>query len=509
MSGKKHDNEPRKPAGWNRQQAQHLLSRAGFGGSPAGVEALRKLGREGAVDHLLRYPQTARSEARPTWVREPWVDTEARLPGLSREEQTKRHVATRIRYRQEMDDLRAWWLKRMVKTEHPLQEKLVLFWHWHFPTAQAKVFISQAHFVQNELYRTHAAGNFRTLVRAVTLDPGMLLYLDGNTNTAGRPNENYARELMELFTLGIGSYTEPDVREGARALSGWKLEGLTPRFQSAEHDAGDKTFLGRRGALTWEDGCDACLAHAASAPFLCGKLVRYFGVADPQGTLTARLAHTLQSENWELTPVLRELLLSPEFYSEETCGSQIKCPVQLLVGALRALEVDFTPTLPLVQALNLMGQDLFNPPNVKGWLTGRDMITTGTLMARYHLADLLVDGRIPDGVGPVAPERQRVMRPNEATLRTGAVNALLAQGQEAEARDQHVKVRFDPAGLFPGGIPEQPERVVGALTRRLLVQPASPPLRKALVAACSAAPAEQRPAVVTRLLLASPEFQVH
>jgi len=251
MPDKKQGNEPRKPGNWNREQAQHLLSRAGFGGTPAEVEALRQAGRERAVDHLLRFPETASSESRPAWVREPWVDTEARLPDIPREEQTKRHVATRIRYRQEMDDLRLWWLERMVRTAHPLQEKLVLFWHWHFPTAQAKVFISQAHFVQNALYRTHAAGNFRSLVRAVTVDPGMLLYLDGNTNTAGHPNENYARELMELFTLGIGNYTEQDIREGARALSGWQLDGLTPQFRSEKHDAGEKSFLGRQGTLTW------------------------------------------------------------------------------------------------------------------------------------------------------------------------------------------------------------------------------------------------------------------
>ncbi|MBM3459039.1 MAG: DUF1800 domain-containing protein, partial [Armatimonadetes bacterium] len=182
--------------------------------------------------------------------------------------------------------------------------------------------------------------------------------------------------------------------------------------------------------------------------------------------------------------------------------------VQLLVGALRTLEVDFTPTLPLVQALNLMGQDMFNPPNVKGWLVGRDMITTSTLMARYHLADLLVDGRIPEGVGPVAPERQRVMRSNEAQLRTGAVNELIAQSDAAAAGGRRVEVRFDPGRLFPHGAPSQPEKLVDALAGRLLVQPASPTLREALLTACRSAPQEQRPAVVTRLLLGSPEFQV-
>lgn len=494
-------------AGWSRRHAAHLLSRAGFGGTPEEIEKLRSLGREKAVDHLLQYEATSDAFPRPEWVREPWVDTEARLPGLSREEQAKRHASTRIRYRQEMESLKLWWLERMVSTRRPLQEKMVLFWHWHFPTGHGKVFISQAHWQQNELYRRHATGNFRELAQAVTLDPAMLLYLDGESNHRERPNENYARELMELFTLGIGNYTEADINEAARALSGWTLDGLTPRHDPAAFDSGMKTVFGKSGAFTAREVVDLCLEHPAAASHLAGKLLAFFGVADPRGAAARRLAGVLRESRWEMKPVLRELFLLPEFYAAESMGTQIKSPVQLLVGMLRLLPLDWLPTRSLSQALARMGQDLFNPPNVKGWLTGRDMITTSTLMARYQVAELLVKGRLPACFAPAPPERQRVIRPDEGRMRTAALNEVIEQGEAEAAQAQRVSIRLQPERLFPKGN-LSPGEISRRLCERLLAVPVAPALQNAVSQACAAAPKEQRVAVAARLILCSPDFQL-
>lgn len=497
----------RDQAGWSRRHAAHLLSRAGFGGRPEEVAELHGLGREKAVDHLLHQTETAEELPRPEWVVEPWVDTEARLPGLSREEQTRRHVSTRLRYRQELEQLKLWWLERMVRTGQPLREKMTLFWHWHFPTGHGKVFISQAHWAQNELCRRHALGNFRGLARAVTLDPAMMLYLDSHTNHREQPNENYARELMELFTLGIGNYSEADIKEAARALSGWSLDGLTPKLALDAHDRGPKRVFGQTGDFGLHEVVDLCVEHEATAPHLAGKLLRFFGVADPNGAARQRLAAAFRASGYELKPVLRELFLAPEFYSAESMGTQIKCPVQLLVGTLRVLPVEWKPTPPLTQALARMGQDLFNPPNVKGWLTDRDMITTSTLMARYHVAEMLLESRLPAGFAPPAPERQRVMRPDEAQMRTPAVNALLGQAGEEHHQSQKVEVRLDAARLFPEGLPPAPE-AAAQLCERLLVREPSPELRRAVADAYAAAPDGQRVAVAIRLILNSPEYQV-
>lgn len=493
--------------GWTRRHATHLQSRAGFGGTPEEINELQALGREQAVERLLRYEETPDSFPAPPWVREPWVDTEARLPGLSREEAAKRHASTRLRYRQEVEGLKLWWLERLVKTRRPLQEKLVLFWHWHFPTGHGKVFISQAHWTQNELFRKHATGNFRELAQAVTVDPAMMLYLDSHANHREEPNENYARELMELFTLGIGQYTEADVKEAARALSGWSLEGLTPHLVPAAHDDGMKTVLGRTGAFGTREVVDLCVEHPATAPRLAAKLLEFFGVADPHGMAATRLAATLRTAGYELKPVLRELFLLPEFYSAESMGTQIKCPVQLLVGTLRLLPVEWTPTRPFAQALARMGQELFNPPNVKGWLKGRDLITTSTLMARYQAAEMVVGGRLPGGFAPAPPERQRVIRPDEAQSRTPAVSALIGQADSEAAQAQRVETRVDERRLFPDGPPPANE-ASRHLCERLLVAPPSAPLQRAVAEAYEAALTEQRVAVALRLIVNSPEYQV-
>lgn len=495
-------------ATWTRRHALHLLNRAGFGGTPEEIEQLVAAGRQAAVDRLLDFDRTPDPCSPPAWLMDPWIDTQARLPGLSREEMTRRHVSTVLRYRTEMDDLRLWWLRRMVETPRPLQEKMTLFWHWHFPTAQAKVNISQAHYLQNDLFRRHAVGRFRSLVQAVAVDPAMLMYLDGHQNLKEQPNENFARELMELFTMGIGNYTEADIREAARGLTGWLLDGLTPQYHPSAHDPGAKTVFGKTAELDPGQVVDLCVDHPATAMFLCGKLVRYFGAADPEGTLTRRLAEVFRASGTELRPVLRTLFTAPEFYSEASLGTQIKCPVQLLVGTLRLLKAEFTPTRPLAQALALMGQDLFNPPNVKGWVTGREMISTTSLMVRYHLAEMVLENRMPDGIGPLAPERQRVMRPDEESTRPAAVAALLDGERKTAGQEQKLEIRFDPARLFPQGVPAAPEALVSALAERLLVRPVEPHMRRALTEAAQAAPESLRARTVVRLILSSPEYQL-
>jgi uncharacterized protein (DUF1800 family) len=335
----------------------------------------------------------------------------------------------------------------------------------------------------------------------------MMLYLDSHTNHREQPNENYARELMELFTMGIGNYTEADVKEAARGLSGWTLDGLTPQFDLQAHDAGRKTLFGKSGALDAADVVNLCVEHPATAPRLCGKLVRFFGAADPDGALARRLAETLRESDFELRPVLRALFKAPELYADGAKATQIKCPIQLLVGTLRLLPVEGVLTPPFSQALAKMGQDPFNPPNVKGWLTGRDMVTTSTLMARYHLAEMVLEGRLPAGFSPGAPERQRVIRPDETAMRPAAVTGLLGDAAEAASQAQRVAVCFIPERLFLKP-PRTAESAATEVCDRLLAAPPSPQLRRAVADAYQAAPDSQRAAVAVRLVLSSPEYQL-
>ncbi len=430
-----------------------------------------------------------------------------------------------------MDHLRAWWLGEMIATAAPLREVMTLFWHGHFTSAAGKVIIAQALYQQNDTLRRHALGNFRKLLGAITLDPAMMIYLDLEDSDKARANENYARELYELFTVGIGQYTEKDIKETARALTGWTLDapkgtprkgttapgtprffaraGLLPAFLPERHDDGTKTVFGQTGRFGLQEVLDLVVRQEALARFLSAKLIAFFGVVDPEGTLRERLAKAFRDGGYEIRPVLKLLFTAPEFYSLASRGSQIKSPVRLLVGAARQLRAEVQATAALAQLTAAMGQNLFDPPNVKGWPGDRAWISAGTLAVRYHLPEVLLDGRLPRGIEPLGRERRFVLSRDSETMR-----ATLERLKEADARQQGekaregLKVRFVPERFLPQGVAANPADLVAACLERLVVAHVRPETRSAVINACRAAPVAERLAVAVRLILMSPEYQL-
>jgi uncharacterized protein (DUF1800 family) len=290
--------------------------------------------------------------------------------------------------------LRQWWLKRMVESPRPLQEKLTLFWHGHFATQYSVVQNSYTTYRQNQLFREHAAGNFGGLLSGLVHDPAMIRYLDNNTNVKGHANENLAREIMELFAMGVDQgYTEKDIREGARALTGYNLDHHTGqfRFVASQHDDGPKTIFGKTGNFTGDDLVTLILEQPSTARFLAGKLFRYFAHEGPSPETIDQLASVLRRNQYELGPMLKNLFLSEAFYSEQAMGTQIKSPVQLVVGTLRDLGVKRVADAGMLDsAVRSMGQEIFEPPDVKGWRYGRPWVNTNRIFLRYNTTAELI-----------------------------------------------------------------------------------------------------------------------
>jgi uncharacterized protein (DUF1800 family) len=511
---------------WDARAAAHLLSRTGFGATPREVARLAALSLTEAVDTLLEEAGAALPPPRPAWVRDLWTNPirlYADKPTVSEEVVN----AAFVRWFQEVDELKAWWLGEMIRTPAPLREMMTLFWHGHFTSAVSTVYISQALYQQNATLRQHALGNFRQLLGAITLDPAMLIYLNLEESDKGRANENYARELLELFTLGTGNYTEKDIKEISRALTGWTLDapkgtpkqgkdnpalekvfsrdGLIPTFVPGRHDDGVKTIFGRTANFGLEDVLDWVLRQPAAGRFLADRLLTFFGVADSQGSLKGRLAAAFATEKYEIRPLLRILLTAPEFYAPASRGSLIKGPVHLLVGACRQLHLEVEATPGLAQLTTAMGQELFNPPNVKGWPGGNFWIGAGTLAVRYHLADALLDGQALGGLDPLGPRRYAAL-PREPGPRQAMLASMLAD--HAQQKKGGLKVRFEAAKLFPAGAPADPAMLVDALLNRLVLTTLRPSTRGALLNACRAAPGDERVKLVVRLILSSPEYQL-
>lgn len=357
----------------SRRELAHLFRRAGFGASPTELDAARRAGYASVLDRLLA-PESVRDD-----------DVDARIAAADLD--TSRP-----------DGLRQAWLLRMLHTRRPLQEKMVLFWHGHLTSAISKVGGRRAPLMEQQLalFREHALGNWRELLRAIGRDAAMLFYLDNRLNRRGAPNENYARELMELFTLGIGNYTEDDVAAAARAFTGWTTD-REGKFQINErlHDGGAKTLFGRTGNWSGDDVIDLILEQPAAAPFLARKLFRFFVMDDPPADAVERAAAALRGSGWSVRALVSHILRSPEFRAEAAYRARIKSPVEFAIGALKALSADTLPA-DTPGALRRMGQDLLNPPSVKGWDGGTAWINAATLLERANFANRLASAR-PDG----------------------------------------------------------------------------------------------------------------
>jgi uncharacterized protein (DUF1800 family) len=294
------------------------------------------------------------------------------------------------------DRLQGWWLYRMLHTPNPLRERCTLFWHNHFATSFAKVTQLELMFRQNRLLRRHALGKFEPFLQDVSRDPAMLIWLDSNKNVKGAPNENYAREVMELFSLGVGNYTEHDIREAARAFTGWGTFNGQFEFNAQLHDGGKKTVLGQAGNLNGDDVVRVLLKQPAAARFLVRKLFREF-VSEAErlsDKLLAPLVEQFRKSGYDVRGCLATILRSKLFFSELAYRARIKSPVEYVVGTLAAFDATVSMQ-QLANAMEGMGQALFAPPNVKGWDGGKAWLNTATLLARHNLASKLLGGHDP------------------------------------------------------------------------------------------------------------------
>ena len=394
--------------------ARHLLNRAGFGGTPQQVQALADLGLSRAVAALVDYEKrtfTDKAAAefdkdiiRPASDEERAVMVQARRNGDEAAQQRFERERNRRQAndREQMREMQMWWLQRMIESPRPLEEKMTLFWHGHFAAGFRTVDDSWHMFQQNQLFRRFATGNFAQLVRAVVRDPAMIKYLDNDENRKGRPNENLARELMELFTLGEGrGYTENDIKEGARALTGLTFRDDEGRFDADNHDAGSKTILGYTGAFDPDGFVNLILARKECPEFICMKLYRFLvndspgDFAKDQLAVIQAMAKLFVERKGELKPVLRALFESEHFHHPANRAAIIKSPVQLTVQAVRQFHTPPRELSVLLSACDLMGQNIFHPPNVKGWDGGRAWINTSTLFTRQNLCVYLLTGRTP------------------------------------------------------------------------------------------------------------------
>jgi Protein of unknown function (DUF1800) len=418
----KDDLTPITAAEWNYDRAAHLLTHAGFGGSPAEIQKMADAGLERAVRSLVYYESIPNPKLQPFVESGLWDPTLNGFPE-SRPEATDRAekhggsmgieskpsgnrpvqpISDRFFYWLRATNLETrrlgyWWVNRMLQTTHPVEEKMALLWHGHFATHENKVRDYRKMMQQVDLFERGATGNLRDLTIQVAQNPAMLYFLDAQYNVKGAPNENFAREVMELFTMGVGNYSETDVRECARAFTGWYFDNLAFKVDTNKHDAGAKTFLGRTGPFDGVDVLKIIFEQPVTAEFLAGKIYRFLVRDELSPELRKRLGAVLREHDYEVKPLLAVIFSSKDFYSQASYGGHIKGPVEHIVAMMKHLGVDTMPGVPdFNQSTISMGQQLLNPPSVAGWAGGKAWITPGLLIARGNVAREVL---IPDMTG--------------------------------------------------------------------------------------------------------------
>jgi uncharacterized protein (DUF1800 family) len=453
--------EPSAEDPWGLKWAGHLYRRAGFGATPAEMDAAVKRGHKATLDLLMAGEPGAAGLVKTL-----------NQQGLT----MARRYNPQARFfegRPEPIEVRAWWLWCMLVGRHPLREKMTLFWHNHFATSIGKVQRAVPMVRQNNLLREHALGKFGPMLQAISKDPAMLIWLDSNNNIKGRANENYAREVMELFSLGVGNYKEKDIQEAARAFTGWHTDGDEYEFNVKFHDDGVKTVFGQTGNFNGNDVVDLCLKQPYCARFLCKKLFTFFisenDAQVPPATLLEPLAEQLRKSDYDIAGLVRTILSSRLFYSEHAFRQKIKSPVEYVLGAVRSVAEGDIPAQVLVTRLDTMGQALFAPPNVKGWPGAGAWLNTSTILARQNFAQALAMGtlwrdRIPNPNEPEPPVVEDVVpdgppgtapatipnRPEEPAPESAKDPARLIKAAKATKPEEIVRVLLD--AFLPGGI---------------------------------------------------------
>lgn len=522
---------------WTRDDAAHLLRRAGFGGTPQQIDRLQAMGKSAAVEYLLTgqvAPGTKpvfepaqlapfefdAAETKATVAEAgvnlkdkpgqapPPLDPAAPLTGKQARKAAKASAAAGgakqqtaaqkkgTQRRLEIEALREWWLDRMVRTDKPLEEKMSLFWHGLFCSGVKETKDATAMARQNATFHAQALGNYKTLALAMVNDTAMCKYLNANENVKGKPNENLGRELMELFTMGEGQgYTEKDIAEVARALTGLapgggkngKAAGKNATgpvaLHANLHDAGIKTIFGQTGNYGPSDVVELIFAKPEPSRYLARRLWEFFAYPEPSDEDLQPVVAALKSSKYDLTPALRAIFASPAFYSEKARFALIKSPTEMAIETLRNLEITPTPAAMVRVAIELkeMDQELFQPPNVRGWQGGEHWITSATLFTRYNTATAMVNGQLAKN-----PDR---------------VSAAPA----------------DPAKLFPKlAADAKAVEVVDAAVDRFLQRPLHPEKKQALLQTLGDAPirfgdleSDSRVRQVLDLIVSTPEYQVH
>jgi uncharacterized protein (DUF1800 family) len=436
--------EPTEAQPWNRRAAAHLYRRAGFGANAAKLDKAITLAPADAVRKLIAGDENS-------------TDFETQADVLART----------VIAGGDPKKLAAAWVYRLLYTPAQLLEKATLFWHGHFATSAEKVQDAEMMWAQNQLLRDNALGEFEPLVQAISRDPAMLVYLDSATNRKGHPNENYARELMELFCLGEGNYTEKDVQQLARCFTGWEIKNKKFRKNSYQHDNGAKQLFGKSGDFDGEDAVRLVLEQDAMPYFIVGKLVRYFVFDEPQPTrdLLKPLADQFRADGLKTGPIIARILSSNLFFSEHALARKVRSPIELTIGFLRALE-GTTNTVRLAENLTKLGHGLFYPPNVKGWDGGRAWINSSTLLGR---ANLIRD----------------ILNHESTKFAAGSIESYVGSQQL-----------------------DSPQSIVGWFSDLLLAVPPGPAIETQLVNLLGSSPKESQLREVLHTISTLPEFQL-
>jgi uncharacterized protein (DUF1800 family) len=431
---------------WNAQCAAHLLERAGFGSTPEEIAQFAAMTPKAAVRRLVYHKDIADdlpafdhsgvhdAGLEPFPASRPAATDLARDTGESMGIKVKpagnrrlQPVANKFFYwlrasRLETNRVDYWWANRMLATQRPLEEKMAVFWHGHFATSEEKVRDYRKMLRQNDLFRAQGTGNFRDLLIGVAQDPAMLAFLDAGVNVKGAPNENFAREIMEMFSMGVGNYSETDIREAARAFTGWNFVDLDFVVTPEKHDESTKSVLGKQGTFDGVDVIDVILSQPVTSEYVSARIYRYFVRQDLSPALRGELGARFRDANYEIAPLLETIFMSRDFYSPASMATHIKSPVELVISTYKKMGLTEVPGVPDFNDLTeALGQKLLYPPTVAGWANGKSWITPGLLLAR---GNFVYDTLFPD-INFLPSDRYPL-----TDYKIGVVNERLALGMD-------------------------------------------------------------------------------
>lgn len=397
-------------AALDKDEARHLLLRTGYSPTPAEVAVLVPLTREQAVDQLLASTRSVARTDAPVWAKDSIPQWNAKRN--QEEEEVKKLSSEKERMdkgnyfrglREEKGrELKDWWMTEMITTDSPLTERMTMFWSNHFTSSLRTIEDPRLMYEQNITLRKGALDNFAFLMRDINTDPAMFYYLDSNSNVAGRPNENYAREVMELFTLGEGKYSEQDIKEAARAFTGYKIDNSTGRAMPQEgvHDHGWKSIMGHKGTFTGDDVVIVLLkSEERVALYIAGKVYKEFVSDEVDEKAVYKLAATFYKNKYDVKKLLKATFLTDKFWDAANRGTLFKSPTELLVGAVRALQLPYDNARGYVQLSAKLGQDILDPPNVKGWKGSTAWISSESLLSRWEVVEDFTRGKVGAGKG--------------------------------------------------------------------------------------------------------------